>query len=45
VPMLAHIENVSHAHPHPAGTPWELIAVIAVAVIGVAFVLRLILHR
>ena len=40
--MLAHIENVSHAHPHPAGVPWELVALVAItAVIGLALAIWL----
>jgi hypothetical protein len=25
--MLAHVEQVQHVHPHPAGAPWEAIIV------------------
>jgi len=46
LPMLAHIEEVSHAHPHPAGMPWELIALLAVAaVVSIALVAGLYLRR
>jgi hypothetical protein len=40
--MIAHIENVSHAHPHPTGVPWELVALVAITiVIGVALAIWL----
>ena len=36
--MLAHAEEVRHIHPHAAGAPWELLALIAVLAVAGALV-------
>ena len=30
--MLAHVDQTTHVHPHPAGAGWELLALLAVLV-------------
>lgn len=43
--MLAHVEQVRHVHPHPAGVPWEAVLVAALAVVVVAMALTMGLVR
>jgi hypothetical protein len=36
--MLAHLEEVRHVHPHPAGMPWEAVVLGVVVLLVVAVV-------
>ena len=32
--MLAHVDDIAHAHPHPEGVPLEVIVLLTLVLVG-----------
>ena len=43
--VFAHIEEVQHLHPHPAGMPWESVVLIALVMLFVAAAVVVVIRR